>query len=417
MNSLGENMLEFEERPTQIGTNIKIVGVGGAGGNAVNTMINNELAGVEFIAANTDISDLNKSMASIKLQIGKKLTRGLGTGADPEKGSRSAEESKDDIQGHLEGADMVFIAAGMGGGTGTGGAPIVAKVAKEMGILTLGIVTTPFPFEGKMRMKNAQEGLKNLKENVDTLIVIPNEKLIEIYRDLTVLNAFQKADNILYEAAKAVSDIINFSGLISLDFADVRATMQNKGLALMGTGSATGQDKAIIAAQAAISNPLLTDTNLRGCESLLVNITAGSDLGMSEFEAVNSVIVNETGLDTEIFSGVIIDESYQDKITVTIIATGLQAEGSKDAFVFPQIQPPVKEPTPKAEEPAPQPVNTETIVAQSNHEEEQELIEDIFRRLNFNKELNSQEDNAPQEETIKPLNPRTDLPSFLKALD
>ncbi|MGI6198326.1 MAG: cell division protein FtsZ [Candidatus Cloacimonadaceae bacterium] len=410
-------MLEFEDKPTQIGTNIKIVGVGGAGGNAVNTMIRNELAGVEFIAANTDISDLNKSLASIKLQIGKQLTRGLGTGADPEKGSRSAEESKDEIQSHLEGADMVFIAAGMGGGTGTGGAPIVAKMAKDMGILTLGIVTTPFPFEGRMRMKNAEKGLNNLKENVDTLIVIPNEKLIEIYRDLTVLNAFQKADNILYEAAKAVSDIINFSGLIALDFADVRATMQDKGLALMGTGSATGQDKAIIAAKAAISNPLLTDTNLRGCESLLVNITAGSDLGMSEFEAVNSVIVNETGLDTEIFSGVIIDESYEDKITVTIIATGLQSEGNKDAFVFPQIQPPVKEPAPKAEEPAPQPTPKEDIVAQSNHEEEQELIEDIFRRLNFNKELNSQEDNTPQEETLKPLTPRTDLPSFLKALD
>lgn len=412
-------MLEFEERPTQIGTNIKIVGVGGAGGNAVNTMIQNELAGVEFIAANTDISDLNKSLADIKLQIGKKLTRGLGTGADPDKGARSAEESKDDIQSHLEGADMVFIAAGMGGGTGTGAAPVVAKVAREMGILTLGIVTTPFPNEGKSRMKKALEGIKNLKGNVDTLIVIPNEKLIEVYRDLTMLNAFQKADNVLYEAAKAVSDIINCNGLISLDFADVRATMQDKGLALMGTGSATGQDKAVIAAKAAISNPLLTDTNLRGCESLLVNITAGIDLGMDEFEAVNSVIVSETGLETEIFSGVIIDENCKDKITVTIIATGLQSEENGDKFVFPQIQPPVIETKPKAEEPKtqPQPITSEELVAQSNNEEEQELIEDIFRRLNFNKEHNSQEESKPKEEPFKPISPRTDLPSFLKALD
>ncbi len=418
MKSLGENMIEFEERPSQIGTNIKIVGVGGAGGNAVNTMIQNELSGVEFIAANTDVSDLNKSLASIKLQIGKKLTRGLGTGADPEKGSRSAEESKDDIQSHLEGADMVFIAAGMGGGTGTGAAPVVAKVAREMGILTLGIVTTPFPFEGKKRMANAEEGLKNLKEYVDTLIVIPNERLIEIYRDLTVVNAFQKADSILYEASKAVSDIINFSGLISLDFADVKATMQNKGLALMGTGSATGEDRAILAAKAAINNPLLTDINLSGCESLLVNITAGSDLGMSEFEEVNSVIVNETGLGAEIFSGVIIDDNYKDKITVTIIATGLKHAEGNDGYVFPQIQPPAKEAKPKAEEPAPQPpLTTEEIVAQSNHEEEQELIEDIFRRLNFNKEHESQEESTIKEETIKPLSPRTDLPSFLKALD
>ncbi|MGC9362171.1 MAG: cell division protein FtsZ, partial [Candidatus Syntrophosphaera sp.] len=235
-------MLEFDEKPAQIGTNIKIFGVGGAGGNAINTMIDNKLTGVEFISANTDMSDLVKSRAKMKLQLGKRLTRGLGTGANPELGERSAEESKDEIRSHIEGADMVFIAAGMGGGTGTGGAPVIAKLAREMGILTLGIVSTPFPFEGQKRKTNAEEGIRKFSEFVDTLIIIPNSKLCEIYSDLTLLEAFHKADNVLYEAAKAVSDIINVSGLVNVDFADVRTVMQNMGYALMGTGISEGEN-------------------------------------------------------------------------------------------------------------------------------------------------------------------------------
>ena len=241
-------MIEFDERPAQIGTNIKVVGVGGAGGNAINTMIINKLAGVEFIAANTDSSDIHKSKAKMTLQLGKKITRGLGTGANPDIGSRAAEESKDDIKSNLDGADMIFITAGMGGGTGTGGAPVIAKIAREMGILTVGIVTTPFAFEGKKRQDNAAEGIRNLKEYVDTLILIPNQKLCEIYSDLGVLDGFKYADNVLFEAVKAVSDIITVTGYINVDFADVKAVMQNMGYALMGTGMAEGDNRAVNAA-------------------------------------------------------------------------------------------------------------------------------------------------------------------------
>jgi len=407
-------MIEFDEKPSQLGTNIKIVGVGGAGGNAVNTMIDNGLFGVEFIAANTDMTDLLKSKATMKLQLGKKLTRGLGTGADPDRGYRSAEESKDDIKAHLEGADMVFIAAGMGGGTGTGGAPMVAKIAREMGILTLGIVTTPFSFEGKKRHTNAEEGIRNLSEFVDTLILIPNEKLSQIFHDMSLVEAFHKADNVLYEAAKAVSDIINVSGFINVDFADVKTVMQNMGYALMGTGSATGEDRAVMAARAAINNPLLADINLSGCQSLLINITAGRDIIMSEFEEVNSVIVNETGRAANIIMGVIIDENLTDQISVTIIATGLQRNESTNTLSFPSIMP-----TPQpAQTTAPKPVVP--IVAQTMKPEpiQDEDIDTIFTRLRLNQPENKEEqESRPSEETNKPLSPRTDLPSFLKALD
>ena len=256
-------MIEFDEKHSQIGTNIKIIGVGGAGGNALNTMIENNLYGVEFIAANTDSRDLDKSKANMKLQLGKKLTRGLGTGANPEIGARSAEESKDDIKSHLDGADMVFITAGMGGGTGTGAAPIIAKIAREMGILTFGIVTSPFPFEGKKRAENAMYGIKHLCEFVDTLLVIPNSKLCDIFSSYTLMDAFNQADNVLYEAAKAVSDIINVTGLINVEFADVKSIMQNMGYALIGSGVAEGDDRAINAARAAIDNPLLSHISLQ----------------------------------------------------------------------------------------------------------------------------------------------------------
>lgn len=394
-------MIEFDEKPAQIGTNIKIIGVGGAGGNAVNTMIENDLFGVEFIAANTDMSDLVKSKANMKLQLGKKLTRGLGTGANPDLGSRSAEESKDEIMSHLDGADMVFIAAGMGGGTGTGAAPIIAKIAREMGILTLGIVTTPFPFEGKKRKSNAEEGMQNLSEFVDTLIVIPNSKLCEIYSDLSLVEAFERADNVLYEAAKAISDIINVSGLVNVDFADVKTVMQNMGFALMGTGASEGDNRAVMAAKAAINNPLLSDISLHGCQSLLINITAGKDIKMSEFEEVTSVIVNETGSGANIIMGIIIDPNMINKVSVTLIATGLNQLGNERVLDFPTL-------------PA-QPAATPAKPRQANRNEEE--IEDIFARLNINQPGNKDDNNKQEEETSRLLNPRTDLPSFLKALD
>jgi len=394
-------MIEFDEKPAQIGTNIKIFGVGGAGGNAVNTMIDNELAGVEFISANTDLSDLVKSKAKMKLQLGKKLTRGLGTGANPELGERSAEESKDEIKAHLEGADMIFIAAGMGGGTGTGAAPVIAKAARDLGILTLGIVTTPFPFEGKKRKGNADDGIHKMSEFVDTLIVIPNARLCEIYSDLTLLEAFHKADNVLYEAAKAVSDIINVSGLINVDFADVKAVMQNMGYALMGTGINDGENRSVMAAKAAINNPLLSDISLQGCHSLLINITAGPDIKMNEFEDVSSVIVNETGSAANIIMGAIIDPAMIGKVSVTIIATGLKS-GGENVFDFPNI----------AINPAPatKPQETKSAIAGDN-------IEEIFHRLNINQPNSKDEKHTEAEEEKRQLNPRTDLPSFLKALD
>ncbi|HNZ32775.1 MAG TPA: cell division protein FtsZ [Candidatus Cloacimonas sp.] len=394
-------MIEFDEKPSQIGTNIKIIGVGGAGGNALNTMIENNLYGVEFIAANTDSRDLAKSKANMKLQLGKKLTRGLGTGANPEIGARSAEESKDDIKSHLDGADMVFLTAGMGGGTGTGAAPIIAKIAREMGILTFGIVTSPFPFEGKKRAENAMYGIKHLCEFVDTLLVIPNSKLCEIYSTLALEDAFHQADNVLYEAAKAVSDIINVTGLINVDFADVKSIMQNMGYALIGSGLAEGDDRAINAARAAIDNPLLTHISLQGCQSLLLNITAGHDILMSEFDEVSNVIVSETGKAANIIMGIILDDSMAGKIRVTIIATGLDKEGKTHLIDFPGL--------PNIEETTEENVK---IVKESDEE-----IKDIFARLNINKPATKEEPKQVTNETgrVPPL--RTDVPSFLKALD
>lgn len=395
-------MIEFDDRPSQIGTNIKVVGVGGAGGNAINTMISNGLQGVEFIAANTDSDDLVKSLAKMKLQLGKKLTRGLGTGANPELGSRSAEESKDEIKAHLDGADMVFIAAGMGGGTGTGAAPIIAKIAREMGILTLGIVTSPFNFEGRKRKENAGHGIRHLREFVDTLIVIPNEKLTEIYGQAPLTDAFNHGDDVLYQAAKAVSDIINITGLINVDFADVRAVMQNMGYALMGSGMAGGEDRAINAARAAIDNPLLADISLAGCQALLLNVTAGPDILMSEYEQISNVIVNETGTGANIIMGVILDEDMIGKISVTIIATGLK--GNEE-----------EEPQKVMDFPIP-PIAKKDIVEPALNPNDE--IKDILSRLNVNDSMpdnNKTHSNPDEKNRLNQL--RTEPPSFLKALD
>jgi cell division protein FtsZ len=385
-------MIEFDEKPMQVGSVIKIVGVGGAGGNAINTMIENNLTGVEFIAANTDMMDLTKSKAKMKLQVGKKLTRGLGTGANPDMGRQAAEESKDDIRAHLEGADMVFIAAGMGGGTGTGGAPIVAKIARDLGILTLGIVSKPFDSEGQRRKANAEEGIRNLSEHVDTLIVIPNEKLKEIYSDMGIISAFHKADNVLYEAAKAVSDIINLSGYINVDFADVRTVMQNMGYALMGTGTAEGDCRAVHAARAALLNPLLSDVNLQGCQALLINITAGSDMKMSELDEVTQVVISETGNAANIIMGLIFDEKMAGKISVTIIATGL-THSEEQLLALSTIKP-------------------------KTMEEASPDIKEILDRLKYTQPAHQEMPSETMKDEPVPLSAmKTDIPSFLKALD
>ena len=313
--------LNYDEVP--YGTHIKIIGVGGAGGNAIDTMIEYKLKGLEFAVANTNIIDLKKSEAKVKLQLGRELTKGLGAGANPDVGRKAAEESREDIKNILKDTDLLFIAAGMGGGTGTGATPVIASLAREMGILTIGIVSRPFRSEGKKRMVSAELGIKKLRENVDTLIVIPNEKLTEIFPDMTVIDAFKKADNVLYEAAKAISDIIHYSGYMNVDFADVQTVMKNRGLAMMGSGLGDGDQRAVDAAQKAMNNPLLSDIQIENAKGVLINITAGKDFKMDEFELITNEIVKQTGDDGDIITGIIIDEAMEGKIKVTLITTGL----------------------------------------------------------------------------------------------
>ncbi len=323
-------MLELDLNHDEIpfGTHIKIIGVGGAGGNAVGTMIDYNLHGLEFAVANSNIIDLKKSKAKVKLQLGKELTKGLGAGANPDTGRKAAEESREDIKNNLKGTDLLFIAAGMGGGTGTGATPVIAALAREMGILTIGIVSRPFRSEGKKRMINAENGIKKLRENVDTLIVIPNEKLTEIFPDMTVIDAFKKADNVLYEAAKAISDIIHYSGYMNVDFADVQTVMKNRGLAMMGSGLGDGDQRAVDAAQKAMNNPLLSDIPIENAKGVLINITAGKDFKMDEFELITNEIVKETGDDGDIITGIIIDDAMEGKIKVTLITTGLDTSNT-----------------------------------------------------------------------------------------
>lgn len=315
-------MFELEEN-INIGANIKVVGVGGGGSNAISTMIESSMSGVEFVVANTDIQALNANRADTKIQLGLDLTKGLGAGANPDIGRRAAIESYNEIVEKLEGADMVFVTAGMGGGTGTGGAPIVAKIAKELGALTIGVVTRPFQFEGKRRMKHADGGLSELKDNVDSLIVIPNQKLLAISNDKTpLIETFKKADDVLLQAVKGISDLINKRGLINLDFADIRTVMQAKGMALMGAGYARGENRAVSAATMAISSPLLENIKIDGATGIIINVTGGPDLSLFEVNEASSLITEAAHEDAEIIFGAVIDESMTDEIRVTVIATG-----------------------------------------------------------------------------------------------
>ena len=305
---------------------IKVIGVGGAGNNAVNRMIEAGIRNVEFIAVNTDRQTLNESKANSKIQIGEKLTRGLGAGANPDIGSQAAEESRAEIAEALKGADMVFVTAGMGGGTGTGAAPIVAATAKEMGILTIGVVTKPFTFEGKKRLAQAERGIASLKGKVDTLVVIPNDKLLQVIdRKTSMIEAFRMADDVLRQGVQGISDLISVPGVINLDFADVRTIMLNQGMAHMGIGCASGENRAEDAAKQAIQSPML-ETSIEGARGIIINITGGSDLGLHEANTAAELEQRSADPEANIIFGTVIDESMGDELQITVIATGFEKE-------------------------------------------------------------------------------------------
>jgi cell division protein FtsZ len=312
-----------DEGQERTGASIKVIGVGGAGGNAVNRMMESGLRGVEFLAANTDAQVLAQSRCERRLQIGAGITRGLGSGAKPEVGRQAAEADETMIAEALEGADMVFVTAGMGGGTGTGAAPVVARIARGLGALTVAVVTRPFEFEGRRRSQAAEEGLRELRQNVDTLIVIPNQRLLAIVDKNTPLReAFRTADQVLHHATKGISDLITVPGLVNLDFADVKTVMAERGNALMGAGIATGENRAYEAAQSAVSSPLLDDISIAGAEALLVNVTGGESMSLHEINEAASVVVDAAGRDANVIFGAVIDEAMGDAISITVIATG-----------------------------------------------------------------------------------------------
>lgn len=357
---------------------LKVVGVGGAGGNAINRMINSGMEGVDFCVINTDAQDLEKSLASKKIQIGKSLTKGLGAGAKAELGRQAITEDREAVQSLLTNADMVFITAGMGGGTGTGAAPMVAEISKEMGILTVGIVTLPFSFEGPKRMVRGLTGVTELRKICDTLLVIPNQKLMSIVdRGTTLTDSFHIADSILHQAARGISDLINVHGMINLDFADVETIMSNMGEAIMGTGTASGDEKAVLAAQQAISSPLLDNASISGAQGVLVNITGGPKMTLFEVDEAASIIFEEAGQDANLIFGAVIDPSMEDQLQVTVIATG---------FNKPK---PIEDPTDwRPKENIPQSEHTRYLTEQKNtplHEQEDniEILQPVDTKPKF----------------------------------
>ena len=318
-NNEDNNITMMDGTPT-----IKVIGVGGAGNNAVNRMIEAGIKGVDFIAVNTDRQALQTSKASTKIQIGEKITRGLGAGANPDVGAQSAEESKAELSEVLRGADMVFVTAGMGGGTGTGAAPVVAQAAKEMGILTIGVVTKPFTFEGKKRLSQAERGIESLKGKVDTLVVIPNDKLLQIIdRKTSIIEAFKMADDVLRQGVQGISDLISIPGLVNLDFADVKTIMLNTGMAHMGVGRASGENRAEDAAKEAIQSPLL-ETSIEGARGVIINITGGDDLGLHEVNTAAELVQRSVDPEANIIFGTVTDPDMQDEIQITVIATGFE---------------------------------------------------------------------------------------------
>ena len=319
-------IFEFEEAAAQ-NARMKVVGVGGGGGNAVNRMIDEDLEGVEFISVNTDAQALKQSKSQLKIQIGKKLTRGLGAGARPEIGRQAIEESRDEVRRAMQGADLVFVTAGMGGGTGTGAAPIIAEMAREMGALTIGVVTRPFLFEGRKRMRQAEQGLAELRRTADTVIVVPNERLLSVVgKGTSFRDALKKADEVLLHATRGISDLIHVTGEVNVDFADVRTVMASRGPALMGTGHGEGENRAVDAAQEAISSPLLDNVSIQGAQGVLINITGGMDLTIDEVTTIASIIQEASGEDAEIIFGAVHSPESEGEIRVTVIATGLVEE-------------------------------------------------------------------------------------------
>jgi cell division protein FtsZ len=313
---------------------IKVIGVGGAGNNAVNRMVDSGIEGVEFVAINTDRQALMLSKAGTKIQIGEKITRGLGAGANPDIGAQAAEESKQEISDAIKGADMVFVTSGMGGGTGTGAAPIIAGIAKEMGILTIAVVTKPFTFEGKKRMNQAERGIESLKGKVDTLVVIPNDKLLQIIdRKTTMMEAFKMADDVLRQGVQGISDLIKVPGLVNLDFADVKTIMLNTGMAHMGIGRASGENRAEDAAKQAIQSPLL-ETTIEGARGVIINVTGGENLGLHEVNTAAELVQRSVDPEANIIFGAVIDKSLDEDIVITVIATGFDKEpGAKDTII------------------------------------------------------------------------------------
>lgn len=372
-------MLEFDIDMEQF-AQIKVVGVGGGGNNAVNRMIEANLKGVQFIAVNTDKQALYTSKAEYKIQIGEKLTRGLGAGANPDMGSKAAEESRDDIFQALQGADMVFITAGMGGGTGTGAAPIVAEIAKEMGILTVGVVTKPFTFEGKRRRTHAEKGIDELKKRVDTLVTIPNDRLLQVVeRRTSIVEAFKIADDVLRQGVQGISDLITTPGLVNLDFADVKTIMYERGLAHMGIGKASGENRATEAAKQAIHSPLL-ETTINGSKGVLLNITGGNSLGLHEVNEAAEIVSESADIDANIIFGAVIDETLKDEIRITVIATGFSDGQFDELFVDHVVTKAHQEHAKVVQNVASNPA-TPQPVAEENKEDEDELAIPTFLRM------------------------------------
>ena len=369
--------LELAKELTDI-VQIKVIGVGGGGGNAINRMVDAGVQGVEFVAINTDRMALYNSKADVKIQIGEKLTLGQGAGANPEKGQRAAEESRDEIIAALKDTDMIFITAGMGGGTGTGAAPVVSQIAKELDILTVGVVTKPFNFEGKRRMEQAEIGINNLKEHVDSLIVIPNERLKYVSEQkITFTNAFNIADDVLKQGVQSISELIQMPALVNLDFADVSAIMKEAGYAHMGVGRANGRDKAEIAANAAISSPLI-ETSMQGATGVIVSITGSPDIGLEEVEAASTIVANAASEDANIIWGATIDDTLEDEIKVTVVATGADNSGARSSFAS----------SAKAFNPLDVLTQSDEDVkvdAPVKEEEESDPYDDVFRILNNNR--------------------------------
>jgi cell division protein FtsZ len=353
----------FDTDRIEPAAHIKVIGVGGGGGNAINTMVAARLDGVEFIAANTDVQALGANRAPVKLQLGLSASRGLGAGANPDKGREAALECRDAVAEALAGADMVFVTAGMGGGTGTGGAPVVADVAKQSGALTVGVVTRPFLFEGNKRRKQAEQGLAELKDAVDTLIVIPNQRLLSVAgENMSLADAFKRADEVLLNAVQGISDLITVHGLVNVDFADVRTIMAEQGMALMGTGRAAGERRAVDAMQAAISSPLLEDVTIDGATGLLVNITGGPSLTLHEVNDAVSMAQAAADVEANIIFGSVVDERMADEVKITVIATGFAAKPTAVRPVQPrQVALPVTTARPATPPPLPRPVEPPAV--------------------------------------------------------